>query len=213
MLIFVGALGYCLLDSTLSATSYGWGCLYVTIFCTEMIFVKDVVSHIKLSNWGLVYYNNGIGTLMSILVFLLTDEGGLRASEKAAPSVLPARALRVLGAASGPSEPFLALSGIAMSCVFGVGISFFGFSVRRKITATGFTVLGCTNKLITMVVNIMVWEHHASLGGQVCLLVCIAGGVLYGELSQRDMEARKLTLAAKAAAADKLRLGEGEVGA
>lgn len=156
-----------------------------------------MVSHIKLSNWGLVYYNNGIGTLMSILVVLVTNEGGLRG---ASPSPA-ARSLLVLGSASEPSEPFYALSGIALSCVFGVGISFFGFAVRRKITATGFTVLGCTNKLITMVVNIMVWEHHASLGGQLCLLVCIAGGVLYGELSQRDSEARKAALAAKAAAA------------
>ena len=81
VLIFVGALGYTLLDSTFSATSYGWGTLYVAIFCTEMIYVKDVVSHIKLSNWGLVYYNNGIGTLMSILVVLLTNEtGGARGS-------------------------------------------------------------------------------------------------------------------------------------
>ena len=67
--------------------------------------------------------------------------------------------------------------------------------MRRKITATGFTVLGCTNKLITMAVNIMVWEHHASWGGQACLLVCIAGGVLYGELSQRDAEAKKAAAA------------------
>ena len=153
------------------------------------------MSHIKLSNWGLVYYNNGIGTIMSILVVLLTDEAGMRSSS---PS--PKRSLLVLGASAEPSEPFYALSGIAMSCVFGVGISFFGFSVRRKITATGFTVLGCTNKLITMVVNIMVWEHHASMGGQACLLLCIAGGVLYGELSQRDAEHRKNALAAKAAA-------------
>jgi hypothetical protein len=37
MLIFVGALGYCLLDSTLSVASYSWGLMYVTIFCTEMV--------------------------------------------------------------------------------------------------------------------------------------------------------------------------------
>ena len=185
-----------------------------------------MVSHIKLSNWGLVYYNNGIGTLMSILVFLLTDEAGMRRAPTAAAAADQAadasRRLLVLGDEASSSETSLALTGIAMSCVFGVGIrraprahcapharprshspsappSFFGFSVRRKITATGFTVLGCTNKLITMAVNIMVWEHHASWGGQVCLLVCIAGGVLYGELSQRDSEAKKAAAAAAGA--------------
>jgi hypothetical protein len=91
------------------------------------IFVKDVVSHIKLSNWGLVYYNNGIGTLMSILVFLLTDEAGMRAAPTAAAAADQAaeqasRRLLVLGNESSPSESSLALAGIAMSCVFGVGI-------------------------------------------------------------------------------------------
>lgn len=191
----MGALGYCLLDSQLSVTSYSWGFLYVAIFCTEMIFVKDVVSHIKLTNWGLVYYNNAIGAAMSVLVYLLTDEStGLKASplanaRGAGRSLLLEDALQPPGAVSG--EAWLSLVGIVSTCIFGAGISFFGFSVRRKITATGFTVLGCTNKLLTLMVNTLAWEHHASMGGQACLLVCIAGGVLYGELSQRDAEARK----------------------
>jgi hypothetical protein len=214
LLIFAGAAGYTTFDSTFSVTSYGWGAAYVTIFCVEMIYVKDVVSHIKLSNWGLVYYNNGIGTLMSIAVFLLFDESGAvgaalgkgKATGSAAAAggaaVALRRARRLLAAAEhavgggaeaagGMSAFSLALTGIVVSCVFGLGISFFGFSVRRKISATGFTVMGCTNKLLTLLVNTLAWERHASLPGQACLLVCIAGGVAYGEFSKADGEARK----------------------
>ena len=200
VLIFVGALGYTMFDSTLSMTSYGWGLAYITIFCTEMIYVKDVVSHIKLSNWGLVYYNNGIGALMSVLVFFLSNESGAGAGHAAGERSSAAASARHLAsaggadkAAPGASSAFssLALTGILVSCVFGLGISFFGFSVRRKISATGFTVMGCTNKLLTLLVNTMVWDKHASLAGQACLLVCIAGGVLYGELSKHDAEAKK----------------------
>lgn len=36
--IFLGAAGYTALDSTFTATSYGWGALYVTIFCVEMVY-------------------------------------------------------------------------------------------------------------------------------------------------------------------------------
>jgi hypothetical protein len=221
VLIFAGALGYTLMDSTFSVTSYGWGALYVAIFCTEMIYVKDVVSHIKLSNWGLVYYNNGIGTLMSILVVLLTNEtGGGRGrgpstqdSSAAEAASQARRALLASGGSGvegvvglghgGDSSPFsLAVTGIVVSCIFGLGISFFGFSVRRKISATAFTVMGCTNKLLTLLVNTLVWDKHASLGGQASLLVCIAGGVLYGELSKADSEHNKKKKAAAAAAGD-----------
>jgi GDP-mannose transporter len=205
VLIFVGALGYTLMDSTFSVTSYGWGALYVTIFCTEMIYVKDVVSHIKLSNWGLVYYNNGIGTIMSIIVVVLTNEtgsprgrGSTPTAEEAGVAEAASQARRRLmamvgdaGEGSAYSPGFLALTGIVVSCIFGLGISFFGFSVRRKISATAFTVMGCTNKLLTLLVNTLVWDKHASLAGQASLLVCIAGGVLYGELSKSDAESRK----------------------
>jgi GDP-mannose transporter len=209
LLIFAGAAGYTTFDSTFSVTSYGWGVAYVVIFCVEMIYVKDVVSHIKLSNWGLVYYNNGIGALMSIVVFLLFDESGAvgRALTPApvagsGAATLERRARRMLAAAAsavgggakseGASEWTLAVTGVVVSCVFGLGISFFGFSVRRKISATGFTVMGCTNKLLTLLVNTLAWDRHASAAGQACLLVCIAGGVAYGEFSKADTEARKV---------------------
>ena len=194
VLIFAGAVGYTLMDSTFDITSYGWGALYVTILCTEMIYVKDVVSHIKLSNWGLVYYNNGIGALLSILVVLLTDEtGSLRRGSTPEAGVAEAasqtqRRLMAMVSDAGEgrahSPGFLALTGIVASCVFGLGISFFGFSVRREISATAFTVMGCTNKLLTLLVNTLVWDKHASLAGQASLLVCIAGSVLYGEVTK-----------------------------
>ena len=182
-LIFLGAVGYTAVDSTFSVTSYGWGAMYVTIFCVEMVYVKDVVSHIKLSNWGLVYYNNGIGALMSIVVFILFDESGAvgrSLSPKAAAPLASSTSARSLLAAPSPAAAdggaftTMALLGISVSCVFGLGISFFGFSVRRKISATGFTVLGCTNKIATLVVNTLAWDKHASMTGQAALLVCSA---------------------------------------
>ena len=227
LLIFAGAAGYTNFDSTFSVTSYGWGAAYVIIFCVEMIYVKDVVSHIKLSNWGLVYYNNGIGTLMSMVVFLLFDESGAvgRALTPApvagsGAATLVRRSRRLLAAAGsamgadagGASEWTLAVTGVVVSCVFGLGISFFGFSVRRKISATGFTVMGCTNKLLTLLVNTLAWDRHASPAGQACLLVCIAGGVAYGEFSKADSEARKAPIARKSgsAAVDAAEMGKPE---
>lgn len=138
-----------------------------------------------------MYYNNGIGALMSALVFvvfdesgavgrsLTTPEAGAGAAVAAAPHAAHGRRRALLADLATPSAGAgaftqMALTGIVVSCVFGLGISFFGFSVRRKISATGFTVLGCTNKIATLVVNTLAWDKHASVGGQLCLVVCSA---------------------------------------
>ncbi|KAK4403486.1 GDP-mannose transporter GONST3 [Sesamum angolense] len=68
---------------------------------------------------------------------------------------------------------------VGLSCLFGLAISFFGFSCRRAISATGFTVLGIVNKLLTVVINLVVWDKHSTFLGTVGLLICMGGGVLY----------------------------------
>jgi len=63
--------------------------------------------------------------------------------------------------------------------VFGLAISFFGFAARKAISATAFTVTGVVNKLLTVVINVLIWDKHASTPGLFCLLLTIFGGVLY----------------------------------
>jgi hypothetical protein len=45
---------------------------------------------------------------------------------------------------------------VALFCLFGLSISFFGLSCSQAISATGFTVLGIVNKLLTVVVNLLI---------------------------------------------------------
>jgi len=68
---------------------------------------------------------------------------------------------------------------VALSCVFGLLISFFGFAARKAISATAFTVTGVVNKFLTVAINVMIWDKHASTFGLVCLLFTLTGGVLY----------------------------------
>lgn len=290
LLIFAGAVGYVIVDSSFSMQSYTWGSIYVCVFCLEMIWVKDITSHIKLSNWGLVFYNNFLSFLLSVCIAILTNEGHVTShflpATAHAGAVLPlptpvqrvdaaadansahhrrflfeAAAHAVIAAAAasagatpaahfigvagdgahqahlgGPdmpitvitdeqpvvaregekdweadtgeyaddrdrdvaaegilsaSERVVAFVGVCISCLFGLGISFFGFSVRRRISATGFTVMGCTNKLLTLFVNMVVWTRHASLAGQGCVLISIFGGVMYSEYAKQDADAKK----------------------
>uniref|UniRef100_A0A0E0B183 Uncharacterized protein n=1 Tax=Oryza glumipatula TaxID=40148 RepID=A0A0E0B183_9ORYZ len=68
---------------------------------------------------------------------------------------------------------------VALSCVFGLLISFFGFATRKAISATAFTVTGVVNKFLTVAINVLIWDKHSSPFGLICLLFTIAGGVLY----------------------------------
>jgi GDP-mannose transporter len=149
-----------------------------------MIYVKHMVTKIELSNWGLVYYNNGVGAVLSLIVFVLSGE---------------AHAFVEVGPTPVKELDETAWIGIIVSSAFGLGISFFGFSTRRLLSATAFTVLGCTNKLLTLLVNTLIWDEHASLWGQASLLVCIGGGVAYGEFSKLEDEQKATTTASEPA--------------
>uniref|UniRef100_A0A0A9F8R6 Sugar phosphate transporter domain-containing protein n=1 Tax=Arundo donax TaxID=35708 RepID=A0A0A9F8R6_ARUDO len=86
------------------------------------------------------------------------------------------RAIKSRGEGWFQMDAFVA---VALSCVFGLLISFFGFAARKAVSATAFTVTGVVNKFLTVAINVMIWDKHASAFGSVCLLFTIVGGVLY----------------------------------
>ncbi|WZZ72644.1 hypothetical protein YC2023_084014 [Brassica napus] len=77
---------------------------------------------------------------------------------------------------------------VGLSCLFGLAISFFGFSCRRGISATGFTVLGIVNKLLTVVINLVIWDKHSSFIGTLGLLICMFGGVMYQQSTRKKLK-------------------------
>merc|ERR1712216_468219 len=72
-----------------------------------------------------------------------------------------------------------ALGPVLASCAFGISISYFGLNARKTLQATAFSVLGVVCKFGTVLINTLLWEHHASPLGIFWLCVCIAGGILY----------------------------------
>lgn len=46
-----------------------------------------------------------------------------------------------------------------------MGISFAGFKCQQVITATGYTVVGVMNKMLTVLINVLIWDKHASAVG------------------------------------------------
>lgn len=120
------------------------------------------VMDIELNTWGFVFYNNLISLLLSPFFWLIMGEYKM-----------------LMVGAPALENGVVSVMAVGLSCIFGVAISFFGFAARKAISATAFTVTGVVNKLLTVVVNVMIWDKHASTVGLASLLVTIVGGVLY----------------------------------
>lgn len=172
LVILAGALGYVITDSAFTLTAYSWAFAYLVTICTEMVYIKHMVMDLGLNTWGFVLYNNVLALMLSPFFWVAMGEYQDIAN-----------AFRTLNPNPNPSSSSSwALSSffaVALSCLFGLAISFFGFAARKAISATAFTVTGVVNKLLTVVINVVIWDKHASFSGSVCLLFTIVGGVLY----------------------------------
>lgn len=163
--IFAGAVLYVLTDRQFTLDAYTWALAYLASMSIDFVYIKHIVMTIGLNTWGLVLYNNLEALLLFPLELLVMGEGMQLSHEKLQQSI--------------DWFSFEVWLPVGLSCAFGLAISFFGFSCRKGISATGFTVLGVVNKLLTVVINLIIWDKHASLVGTLGLLTCIGGGILY----------------------------------
>ncbi|CAL9773144.1 unnamed protein product, partial [Musa acuminata subsp. burmannicoides] len=178
VVILGGAVCYVLTDSAFNLTAYSWAIAYLVTITTEMVYIKHMVTNLGLNTWGFVFYNNLLSLMMAPVFWFVTGEY--------------ADVFTAYGSSSGIWFNIMAFVAVALSCVFGFLISFFGFAARKAISATAFTVTGVANKFLTVAINVLIWDKHASKIGLICLLLTLVGGVLYqqsvtsnGNLSQQ----------------------------
>ncbi|CAA0835573.1 GDP-mannose transporter GONST3 [Striga hermonthica] len=164
--IFAGSVLYVITDYQFTLAAYSWALAYLVSMSIDFVYIKHVVMTIGLNTWGLVLYNNLEALLLFPLELLVMGE--LKKIERDISD----------DGVDGPYS-FGVVLPVGLSCLFGLAISFFGFSCRRAISATGFTVLGIVNKLLTVVINLVIWDKHSTVVGTVGLLICMGGGVMY----------------------------------
>ncbi|XP_010536466.1 PREDICTED: GDP-mannose transporter GONST3 [Tarenaya hassleriana] len=183
--IFGGSVLYVLTDYQFTVAAYSWAVAYLVSMTIDFVYIKHVVMTIGLDTWGLVLYNNLEALLLFPLELLIMGE-----------------LKRIKHEITDESDwySFQVVLPVGLSCVFGLAISFFGFSCRRAISATGFTVLGIVNKLLTVVINLVIWDKHSTIVGTMGLLICMFGGVMYQQstskksksVQEQDEEQQKL---------------------
>ena len=57
-----------------------------------------------------------------------------------------------------------------------------------KVSATSYTLIGVLNKCATVLVNLMIWDQHASPVGIASLFVCLVGGTFYQQAPYRKTD-------------------------
>ncbi|KAG0627693.1 hypothetical protein M758_2G221100 [Ceratodon purpureus] len=169
LVILAGAVGYVFTDSSFTVTAYTWAAAYLVTICTEMVYIKHMVTDLGLNTWGFVLYNNLLSLMLSPFFWVAMGEYH-----------------DIANATFLEGQMTVSLIAVSVSCVFGLAISFFGFAARKAISATAFTVTGVVNKLLTVVINVVIWDKHASNPGLACLLLTIFGGVLYQQTTSMD---------------------------
>jgi len=152
-----GAAIYVVTDEGFRVEGYAWLVLYFIFIVVEMVFVKFVVETIPMSTWTRVYYNNMLSLPLAVMSAFVVGDTKFHKTNWS------------------PG----ACAAVILSCYGAVAISYAGFNLRKLVSATTFTVVGVVCKVLTVLINDLIWTKHSNALGHLGLLVCIAAGFWY----------------------------------
>lgn len=61
-----------------------------------------------------------------------------------------------------------------------------GFNCRKALSAASYTLVGVVNKLLTVLLNLLLFKDHASFVGIGALCLCIGAGAFYKQAPKRS---------------------------
>lgn len=171
LVVFIGAIIYVMTDSEFKLNglaAYTWVFIYFVAIVSEMTYGKKVMSRMSFEDsvWGSTFYTNVLCLPPMLALAIINDE----------PQQLQQLEISFAGAAA-----------VFFTCVVGVCISWAGWNCREKTSATSFTLIGVTCKLITVIINVIIWDKHASGAGLACLCICIGASTAYRQAPLRPV--------------------------
>lgn len=178
--LVVGAYMYANEDEkfqTQGYSAYMWPTLYTSVIALEMAYGKSIVKSVPLkTRSGPVIYTNVLGFVPMLLFANVGNEYGklwdywwARSEQRLPPASV---ALLIVGS------------------VVGTLIGYSGWWCRGLVSATSFTLIGVVNKCLTILMNVLIWDQHATPGGIFSLFVCISGGLIYQQAPMRGASSK-----------------------
>lgn len=186
-MIVVGAFGYALTDEQFKQqgmSAYFWPTLYLGLITFEMVYGKQIVRSVPFKTVsGPVQYTNLLGWPPMIMFAKAGGEFGRLGD------LMRSYDVETIGELMG-KLPVESIALMVLGCLIGTGIGYSGWWCRGKVSATSFTLIGVLNKCITVLVNMMIWDQHASPMGIASLGLCLVGGSFYKQAPMRKSEAK-----------------------
>ena len=137
------------------------------------MYLKHVTSTVKMeSNWGRVLYSNLLASVP--LFFMMGSE--VEAIRSATPE---------------------ALMVVMVTVILGTAMSYYAWLARSLVSATLFTILGNVCKVVSIGINVSLWDKHASPFGIACLLFCLVAAYFYKQAPLREKPGSDLPLVSK----------------
>jgi len=160
--LLLGSVVYVSWDHAFQVRGYFWVSIWYVVFIIDQIYIKHVCNTVKMkTNWGKVYYTNLLSSLP--LIFMVAGAQEVSTVEWTATGV----------------------AALGLSCILGVAMSYFAFLARSLISATYFTIVGNTCKLLTIILNQLMWDLHANSVGVGSLLFCLVCAYFYEQAPER----------------------------
>lgn len=191
-LIAFGAFGYACTDEafiTQGLSAYFFPFLYLVAITFEMVYGKQIVRSVAFKTIsGPVQYTNLLGWPPMLMFAHMGGEFerfSMLMKENGAQTI--GQLIVAL-----PNE---CLALVVLGCIVGTGIGYSGWWCRNKVSATSFTLIGVLNKCMTVLVNLMIWDQHATPTGIAFLFLCILGGSFYRQAPLRKKECDNVAIA------------------
>lgn len=168
--ILVAATGYVLAVSQMKLVglqAYTWVGIYLLLIVYNMVYGKSVTSKVSFASpvWGLTYYTNVMSCPAVVLLGLLNDEVNKAQS----------------------NEPSMAgFAALFVSSAIGVGISWSGWNCTSLLTATTYSLVGLMCKFLSVLLNVLIWDKHATPLGIFWLCICLIAGMFYEPAALRE---------------------------
>ena len=135
-----------------------WLNVWFWLLVFQMTYGKHICDSVPMSQWERVLYTNALGVPWTLLLFFFFGEHRTLAKAEA-------------------SAPML--TWVTLSLIFGVGISYTGWSLRVIVSATTYSLVGVLNKMATIAFNMIAFPSDTSVVGVMALVACVLIGCFY----------------------------------
>jgi len=160
--LLVGASIYVLYDNQFVVRGYFWVAMWYLVFSVDQLYIKHVFEKVKMKGaWGRVFYQNLLASIPLIPMIIVGGE-----------------VFTMEWTSSGLISLFL-------SCVMSLAIGYFVALARKALSATYFTIVGNVCKVLTVIINQVIWDNHANTVGVGALTFCLVCAYFYQQAPKR----------------------------